>query len=148
MALAYLAEQDGLVCCARDIAKQFEVPVALLMNVMKELCAAGYIESVRGAHGGYRLARKPQQIVLAKLIADIERPVRGSACLHGRVGDQEVCPHVNSCEFADPVHRFHRKLKGFLQGVTLAELLGPDRTGAAGGGAAPPPKTKGQADVR
>ena len=146
MALAYLAEKGGPVCCARDIAKEAGVPVALLMNVMKKLCASGYIESVRGAHGGYRLAREPGQIVLAKLIDDIERPIRGSSCLHGRVGDDEVCKRVDFCEFADPVHRLHRKLKDFLQQVTLADIMGIGPGAAAG--AANSPQEKEQADVR
>jgi Rrf2 family protein len=147
MALAYLAEKGGPVCCARDIAKQADVPVALLMNVMKNLCAHGYIESVRGAHGGYRLAREPRKIVLGKLIDDLERPIRGSACLHGRVGDGEICNRVDFCEFADPVHRLHRKLKDFLQQVTLADIMGAARSAAATG-AANPPQAKEHADVR
>jgi Rrf2 family transcriptional regulator, cysteine metabolism repressor len=125
------------------------VPVSLLMNVMKKLCASGYIKSVRGAHGGYRLARKPRQIVLCKLLDDIERPIRGSACLHGRVGDGEVCKRVDFCEFADPVHRLHRKLRDFLQQVTLADILGPDPNGAAAAAdAASSPQTKEKADAR
>jgi Rrf2 family protein len=138
-ALAYLARKDVPVSSARDIAAQSGVPVSLLMNVMKKLCASGYIKSVRGAHGGYQLARKPRQIVLAKLLDDIERPIRGSACLHGRVGDGEVCKRVDFCEFAD-----------LLQQVTLADILGPDANGApaASAGAANSTQAKEHADVR
>lgn len=58
IAMAHLAElPEGRVCSAREIAALYEIPAALLMNVLKALSSAGYVESFRGARGGYRLAR-------------------------------------------------------------------------------------------
>ena len=47
--LAALAR--GEVASASAIARQFGVPQALLMNVLKELASAGFVQSVRGAGG-------------------------------------------------------------------------------------------------
>ena len=54
IALAHLATlPDEKVCSAREIAGRYDMPLSLLMNVLKELASAGYVDSVRGSHGGY-----------------------------------------------------------------------------------------------
>jgi Rrf2 family protein len=127
IAMAHLASLDGQkVSSAREIASTSGVPAGLLMNVMKELCAAGYVESVRGAHGGYRLARRPDEINLADLIGAVERPVRLVECVTDEAGEREcTCELMARCPIADPVHRVHRKLNDFLKKVTLAEIVEP-----------------------
>src|ERR1035437_1275386 len=73
IAMTHLAQLEAHeVASAREIADLFGVPASLLMNVLKELAAAGYVESVRGAKGGYRLARRPEEINLADLVSAME----------------------------------------------------------------------------
>jgi len=134
IALVHLARlESGEVASSREVAEKFGVPISLLMNVLKELCAAGYVESVRGAHGGYRLTRDPGEISLADLITAVEGPIRLAECVTGDVSDVAegagaICKVMDKCPIADPVHRVHRKLRDFLKNVTLAEIVAP--TGA------------------
>jgi Rrf2 family protein len=127
IALSHLAGlRDGEVASASAIARLFGVPQALLMNVMKELASAGFVQSVRGAGGGYRLARRPADIRLAELTSAVERPVKLAECLTKAVGKAPCTrEQMALCPVADPVHRFHRKLSDFLNNVTLEELLNP-----------------------
>jgi Rrf2 family protein len=127
IAMTHLATlPDEQVVSAREIAEAFGVPVSLLMNVLKELAAAGYVESVRGAKGGYRLARPPEQINLADLVTTLEGPIRLSACTTEQAGHHECTDLVMSrCPVADPVHRVQRKLNDFLKKLTLAEVVEP-----------------------
>ena len=117
----------GEVISAREIADLFGVPASLLMNVLKELSAAGYVDSVRGVHGGYRLARRPEEITLADLVTALEGPIRLAACLTAATDEDKVCSiaEMASCPIADPVHRVQRRLNDFLKKVTLAELAEP-----------------------
>ena len=140
VALLHLARRAGGLISAREIAEQSGVPPALLMNVMKELAAAGYLESVRGARGGYRFALRPDEINLADMIAALEGPIRMADCvLDDSAGKADhTCEAMDSCPIADPVHRVHRKLRDFLKNVTLAEIL--DSAGAE-------PQPKGDVDV-
>lgn len=105
----------------------YAIPMALLMNVLKELAAAGYVESTRGAHGGYRLARRPEEINLADLVAAVERPMRDAACKLSGGEELHECSgeDMARCPLADPVHRVHRKLNDFLRKVTLADITEP-----------------------
>ena len=132
IAMTYLARLDGRVASAREIAETFGVPGSLLMNVLKELSAAKYVESVRGAHGGYRLTRGPEQVSVADVIVVLEGPIRLAECLRvgERAADDLVCNVVDRCPIADPVHRVQRKLSDFLKNVTLADLLEPEPAAA------------------
>ncbi len=128
IAMAYLAGLErGHLACAREIADRFSVPTALLMNVLKRLSGAGYVESVRGARGGYRLARAPEDINLAEVVTALEGPIRLAECVSGQAGDPDECECtiMDRCPIADPVHRVQRKLSDFLKTVTLAEIVEP-----------------------
>lgn len=99
---------DGQVASARQIARCSGAPRSLLMSVLKELSAAGYLESVRGARGGYRLKARPEEINLAELVATMEGPIRHSTCLAGGPAPGQKdgkCERVDRCPVADPVHR-------------------------------------------
>lgn len=128
IAMSHLAQlgQDGLAS-AREIAETFDVPVALLMNVLKKLSAAGYVESVRGARGGYRLARRPEDVNLAEVVTALEGPIRLAECVAGTLAaaGECGCEAMARCPIADPVHRVQRKLSDFLRTVTLADIVEP-----------------------
>jgi len=124
LAMSYLASQPAdRVLSARQIAQECRVPLSLLMNAMKVLAGVGYVESVRGPRGGYRLARRPEDVNLADLVATLEGPVRQAQCLSDPANQHE-CTQVemSRCPVVDPVHRVHRRLNDFLRKVTLAEL--------------------------
>lgn len=128
IAMTHLARlPDGRVACAREISELFGVPASLLMNVLKELSAAGYVESVRGARGGYRLARSPEQINMADIVETLDGPVRLAECITVEAGEDDecTCTVMARCPISDPVHRIHRRLHDFLKKVTLAEIIEP-----------------------
>jgi Rrf2 family protein len=125
-AMTYLAElSPGQVASSRQIAGISGAPMSLLMNVMKELAAAGYVESIRGARGGYRLARSPKEINLADLVTAIEGPLRLAECVIDKAVEGECSrQEMAHCPIADPVHRVQRKLRDFLKKMTLSEITG------------------------
>jgi Rrf2 family protein len=126
-ALSYLAGlPEGRLASARRIAERFDAPTALMMNVLKELAAAGCVESVRGARGGYRLAVAPEDVTLAQIVTVLEGPVRLAECVRdGRRGRESRCQIVARCPVCGPIRRVHRRVKDLLEAVTLAELMGP-----------------------
>src|SRR5947208_13813724 len=52
ISLAYLAEHRGHVVPAREIAERCQLPLPLLMNILKVLHHRGILRSMRGASGG------------------------------------------------------------------------------------------------
>src|SRR2546423_4209875 len=61
VALAYMADRPGQWSSAREIAGSAEVPLALLMNVLKTLHQGRVIRSTRGVRGGDHIAAAPGQ---------------------------------------------------------------------------------------
>ncbi|NQU76949.1 MAG: Rrf2 family transcriptional regulator, partial [Planctomycetes bacterium] len=62
LALTHLAAEPAAVISAREMAEQYCLSQPLLMNVLKQLSASGLVSSVRGARGGYTLAKSAEQI--------------------------------------------------------------------------------------
>lgn len=138
IALAHLARQgearqEGNCASAREIGDAYGVPLPLLMNLLKTLTRSGLIQSVRGARGGYALARPATKITLATLIEVIEGPIRlvqcGSETSENEKeitpADQESkssCELMGTCPVRHPAMQVHDRLIQFLRSVTLAEL--------------------------
>ena len=118
---------EGELSSARKIAEMFGVPTSLLMNILKELAAGGLVSSVRGARGGYCLARDPSEISLADIITALEGPVKLAECVTGELAedDHSLCSIMAKCPIADPVHRVHRKIYDYMKQLTLAEIAEP-----------------------
>ncbi len=126
IALTYLAKLDaGELRSAREIADQHGTPLSLLMNVLKELAAAGMVESVRGSRGGYRLARRASDVTLMEIVTLLEGPVRLAECVRedDEVGDDVTCALIETCPIADPIHLVQRRIADCLKSVTLADLV-------------------------
>ena len=58
----------------RDIADAHGIPSRFLVQILLQLKGAGLVQSTRGATGGYWLAKSPEQISLAEVMAVIEGP--------------------------------------------------------------------------
>ncbi len=73
----------------KAIARNEDISVRFLEQVMSLLKRKGLVESVRGAHGGYLLTRSPDQISLAEVLQAVEGPIAvGDSTVgnHGKLG--------------------------------------------------------------
>ena len=69
LALVHLARQDGdAYVSVENIAKTQKIPAKFLEQIMLALKNGRYVHSVKGQHGGYRLAKDPDKISLAEVI--------------------------------------------------------------------------------
>ena len=124
IALTHLAKLNKeSLASAREIAEVYNIPQSLLMNVLKELAAAGFIESVRGARGGYRLLKTPGEIDFVSLMETLEGPMKLAECVTNDMTGESTCKLIDNCPIFDPVHKVHRKMRDFLKHVTLEEVL-------------------------
>lgn len=129
IAACHLAREGGRTISAREIALRHKVSLPLLMNVMKALHQGGILRSVRGARGGYALARDPRSLTLAELIQSIEGPVRLVRC----AGENESvdCELRDCCSLRGPLLRVHENFQKFLAALTVAALAFDEAYGVA-----------------
>jgi Rrf2 family protein len=72
---------EGVLVPAREIAERQQIPLRFLEQQLGALSKAGLVESFRGAGGGCRLAREPQDITVAQIADAIEGQIFPVFCL-------------------------------------------------------------------
>lgn len=97
-ALAYLAQQpQDRLCGLREIAEHEQIPPIYLRKVLGELRRHRLIRTVKGIHGGYKLARSPQSITLWDVFQLLEPEPELELCILGRTFcDPEACCSLHS----------------------------------------------------
>jgi Rrf2 family protein len=73
LALALFYGQKTL--SLREISLQEKLPVKFLEQIMMTLKRSGFVESVKGKHGGYSLARRPEEITAGEVIRAVDGPL-------------------------------------------------------------------------
>jgi Rrf2 family transcriptional regulator, cysteine metabolism repressor len=113
----------------KAIAERDNLPLAYLERIVALLRRAGLVESTRGAHGGYRLARDPQTLSMDEVIIALEGVVAPMECfVDDQVGDGRVlCSHEadrgHGCATKRLGTRVHGSVMHALGSTTLAELV-------------------------
>ncbi len=119
MMLDLAAHHDQGPTPLREIAKRQDLSVKYLEQLIIPLKAAGYIRSVRGARGGYTLARKPDKISIGQIIKVLE----GGLSLVDCVEDPKVCEREKNCPTRDIWLRMSERLMEELSSLSLSDVL-------------------------
>ena len=112
--------QEGKPSSAREIAARYDLPQPMVANILKALAGAGILTSTRGAQGGYELARASADISLAEIVEALEGPFSLVDC----VSDTDACRFTDVCPTYDPLQVVHRRFQHFMDGLSLAEIVG------------------------
>lgn len=107
-------QPTGALCSVNAIAQRQRLPAPYLEKLLIELRRSGIVSSVRGAHGGYRLAKPPAQISLAQILAAVGE----SASMPPLVAGQQAEDWVTSALW----QRLNQKLQEAFGSITLEDL--------------------------
>jgi Rrf2 family protein len=129
------AKTDYACIAVLELAKQFEdaQPVSIstiserhgisetfLVHIMKDLKNADVVESTRGAKGGYRLSRSPEQISVAEVIQAIQGPMVDVKCMHPP--GVEGCELESTCELKSVWDLVKLRIVSVLEEMTFEEV--------------------------
>ena len=117
----FAAEPRDVQLSARGMAECTALPLPAVSKMLKQLAGAGLLESLRGAKGGYRLARTPEAITVAEIVHALEGPIALMECTAG----PGHCEVEARCTVSEPWHRINRAVHDALSRVTLADLARP-----------------------
>ncbi len=135
---------DGRPVSLKAVADADGLPMGYLEQIAALLRRAGLVESTRGAHGGYRLARDPGAISMDEALLALEGIVAPMDCLASKDSDDPhaltriMCSHEldqgRSCATRLLWMRVQGDVMRTLARTTLAELVEfSRRAGGAGG---------------
>jgi Rrf2 family transcriptional regulator, cysteine metabolism repressor len=109
------------------VAEAELLPLSYLEHLVAKLRQAGLVSSVRGAHGGYRLARPASEIAMLDVVEALEGPVAPMECFHLEREGRVLCSHENDGDRACATKllwtRVHGGVTKALSGTSLAELV-------------------------
>ncbi len=117
----------------KAIAEAEDLPLSYLEHVVADLKRAGLVESSRGAHGGYRLARAPAEIPMDEVVLALEGSIAPMDCFTSVPPGRVACSHegdrASTCSTKLLWMRVQMGVVKALQGTTLAELVEFSRCG-------------------
>ena len=133
VALVHLTDHAGEVVSAREISEHYQLPHRLVGEALKDLCRADHLHSVRGAAGGYRLARPANSLTVGEAIAAIEGAPPLSDCEARALVDLGFdsladCDVESRCLIRSPLHRIQEDIWHQFERTTIEELAAPDFT--------------------
>jgi Rrf2 family transcriptional regulator, cysteine metabolism repressor len=143
--MAHLARHDGEnPISLGTIADAEGLPLAYLEHLVQRLRKAGLVESRRGAHGGYTLAREAGDITMAEVVRALEGEIAPIECITADAEGVLVCSrehHENHepCPTKFLWTRVQGSIVRTLNEMTLDDLVRPkgpakpDRSSEAGG---------------
>ena len=108
------------------VAEAEMLPLAYLEHLVAKLRDAGLVGSVRGAHGGYRLARAADEISMREVVEALEGPIAPMECFHTEREGRVLCSHeldAGACATKLLWTRVHGGVTKALATTTLAELV-------------------------
>ncbi|MHB8095548.1 MAG: RrF2 family transcriptional regulator [Candidatus Aminicenantales bacterium] len=116
LALRYKDGSETVIL--KNIGDEENISIRYLEQIIIPLKINKLVKSVRGAGGGYALARHPSQINLAEILHALE----GSCCLVECVEEEDSCERQPTCATFDVWKEATMLLKNYFDNLTLEEL--------------------------
>ncbi len=102
-----------------SIAKSQEISLLFLEQIFRKLKKAGIVEASKGRGGGYLLAKLPNKISIASIIAAVEEPIKMTRCISKNKGCMN---NKTRCKTHHLWHGLEKNIFGYLNSVSLADL--------------------------
>jgi len=122
--LIYLGLHPDRLATAAELAERYQVSRNHLTKVVHFLAQQGYIETLRGKGGGVRLAQKPGDIRIGRVIRESERDSVLVECFNKESCQCRILP---ACRLTGILREAERAFYQVLEGYTLADLIKNDK---------------------
>lgn len=116
-ALVVLAKNHDKLISVKEIATSLDISANHLSKVMQRLTKAGYIESIKGFNGGFKLLVEPQKITFLEIYELFDGKLQDTNCLlsHKRCKD--------GCVMGDLVSSITKQVKQKFEDVRVSDFL-------------------------
>ena len=106
-----------------DIAVREDISVSYLEQLMRKLRSAGLIVSVRGAQGGYKLARPANEISVGDVLRALEGSLEAVTC----GGEDNSCQGADLCVTKFVWERINSSIRDTVDSIKLSQLVEESR---------------------
>ncbi len=122
--LASLKEERAV--SVADLAARTAISPKYLEHIMTRLRAASVVSSERGMHGGYTLARKPEELTVGEVVRLMDGPLAPSPCASRSAHlpcPTYRCPSEYTCVLRGLWVEVRDAIAGVLESTTFADLV-------------------------
>ncbi len=122
--LMFAALKGETLSTIAEIAEHFDISRTHLMKVVNALGRAGYLDTIRGKKGGFRLAKKPSQIKVGAVVRDLEEALGIVGCMQ----QTDYCPIEGACILRRALGEAMAAFLAVLDRYTLDDLVKPRKS--------------------
>ncbi|MBN8711110.1 MAG: Rrf2 family transcriptional regulator [Verrucomicrobia bacterium 61-8] len=104
-----------------ELARKNDIPKRFLEHIMLDLKERGWVDSVAGKRGGYRLAKDPASITMGEVVRHFDGYLAPIACVS--VTDYKCCSQESVCRFRRVMLQARNMVAKLMDTSTLADVM-------------------------
>lgn len=104
----------------KDIAERQQISDKYLEQIVSSLNKAGFVKSLRGPQGGYRLTKKPEEYTVGMILRLIEGSLAPVVCLDDDINN---CTRADRCPTLILWEKLYDAISEVVDNITLADLI-------------------------
>ena len=104
----------------KDVAERQEISVNYLEQIVSILAKAGYVRSIRGPQGGYRLSREPEDYTVGMILRLTEGSLTPVECAEAEPG---ACSREDTCVTRKLWKELDEAIRSVVDKYTLEDLV-------------------------
>ena len=106
-----------------ELAQSEKIPVKFLEQILLALKQGGFLESVRGKYGGYRLARPAKEIFAGQVVRYLDGPIAPIGCVSQTAYERCSCPDEAHCGLRMLMLDVRNAIANVVDRYTLADVV-------------------------
>lgn len=115
-----LAQHSDHYVTIKSISERQEISGKYLEQIISTLSRAGFVRSIRGSQGGYKLAKPPSEYTIGEILRLIEGSLVPVACMDD---DPNRCPRCETCAALDIWKQVDTAVSSVVDSITLEDLV-------------------------
>ncbi len=104
----------------KDTAERQDISMKYLEQIISILVRAGYVKSIRGPQGGYRLTKEPKDYTIGMILRQVEGSLAPVSCLDD---DVNTCERQEECVSLRIWRELNDAINGVVDKYTLQDLI-------------------------
>ena len=111
---------NGEYTALKDISTRQDISIKYLEQITSLLSKFGFLLSVRGPQGGYKLAKAPSEYKIGDILRITEGSLAPVACLES---EKNTCEKYNTCQTIAMWEGLFKVINDYLDSTTLEDLV-------------------------
>ena len=108
---------------AKEISDNYNIPYELLAKILQLLAKKKIISSIKGANGGYKFIKNPEEVKLGEIINSLNESYSLTRCQGKSEEKIKECEIKEYCTLKNPIVNVQKRLNVFFDEITINQLI-------------------------